>query len=271
MGFGGPTVVPLFRGVIMTVPHDASPVKKERFPKVDVDEVMAKIRDELNLKKGEPSEATDPSLSRKIIGTRFGWRVKAGLKNTFIYRLFLGPLIRKIRAVRITHSGYLQAVETKDLLKHEDEKFIKETYKYLFHRMPDPEGLDFWLYRLRQVGWPKIKILWLIQRSREAQIHNVPIKGLKTRYFFYQTGRLFMGIPLIGWLTRLIISLCRLPTLARKIERMERHQRMIDTEKEYTQTLREDWQSISVRLTRLEKRMGTNDRYSRKKSRKNDH
>jgi hypothetical protein len=252
----------------MTIPQDAPPAKKEHFPKVDVDEVMAKIRDELNLKKGEASHTSRHWLSRKILGTRLGWYVKTRIKKTVIFRLFLGPLLGKIRGRRGTLSGYPRAVKSKDLLRHEDERFIKETYKHLLHRLPEPEGLDFWLLRLRQLGWPKVKILWLIHKSQESQIHSMPVTGLKTRYMFYRTGRLVQRIPVFGWFVRLIVSICRLPVLARKIENMERQHWMMYTEKEHARALHDDRQTLSSRLTRLEKRMGAIERSGKKQSRK---
>jgi len=105
-------------------------------------------------------------------------------------------------------------IKCKDLLLYEDEKFVKEAYKKLLHRLPEPDGLDFWLFRIRHLGWEKIKILWLVSKSHEGMIHNLHIRGLRSRYFFFKTGKILLGIPLIGWAFKLGLLFFRLPVSA---------------------------------------------------------
>lgn len=84
-----------------------------------------------------------------------------------------------------------------ELMAYHDQSFVVCAYHTLLGREPDPEGLGYYLSRLR-TGIPKIQMLAQLRLSKEGQayIHKVP--GLDAAIRRYQMGL----YPLIGWLFR---------------------------------------------------------------------
>ena len=150
-------------------------------------------------------------------------------------------------------------IRCKDLMLFEDEAFLQQAYRTLLHRMPEPEGLEFWLHKLRRLGWSKVDILWNIRSSREGQVHGVPIRGLKPSYILYRIWKAALRIPVFGWILRWCWSLIRLPRLATTVARLERGRRAEATEQAKLTLLQEHVTSLCRRADELEKRAASLD------------
>jgi len=85
------------------------------------------------------------------------------------------------------------------LLACHDQHFIRCAYQTLLNRAPDPEGLGYYLARLR-LGFSKIQILAQLRLSSEGQAHAAQVSGLDAAIKNHQQGR----YPLIGWVFRRI-------------------------------------------------------------------
>jgi O-antigen chain-terminating methyltransferase len=159
------------------------------------------------------------------------------------------------------HDTPLQArpIRCRDLLRSEDEAFLQQAYQSLLHRMPEPEGLEFWLHKLRRLGWSKVDILWNIRSSREGRVHGVPIRGLKPRYVLYRIWKATLSIPVLGWILRWFWSLIRLPRLATTVARLERGRRSEATEQAKLTSLQDRVTSLCRRADELEKRVASHD------------
>jgi FkbM family methyltransferase len=85
------------------------------------------------------------------------------------------------------------------LLACHDQHFIRCAYQTLLNRAPDPEGLGYYLARLR-LGFSKIQILAQLRLSGEGQANAAQVSGLDAAIKNHQQGR----YPLIGWVLRRI-------------------------------------------------------------------
>jgi hypothetical protein len=146
-----------------------------------------------------------------------------------------------------------------DLLAYEDELFLKHAYRTVLHRLPEPEGLEFWLFKLREAGWPKIEILWSIRSSKEGRIHNTQLPGLKTRYALHAAKRFLVRIPFLGWLLRLGLNILRLPRIHETVSRLERRRLAGMTRQEHEGDIREDLDRLGRRVDELEERIAAKD------------
>ncbi|MFM0408771.1 FkbM family methyltransferase [Paraburkholderia dipogonis] len=81
-----------------------------------------------------------------------------------------------------------------ELLAHHDQPFVLCAYQTLLGRAPDPEGLGYYLGRLR-AGFSKIGLLKQLRLSLEGKAHATNLPGLDAAIQRHQTGQL----PLIGW------------------------------------------------------------------------
>lgn len=86
-----------------------------------------------------------------------------------------------------------------ELLAHHDQKFVECAYQTLLGRVPDPEGLGYYLGRLR-TGFSKIRILKQLRISAEGKAHAAKLPGLDVAIQRHQREQYL----LIGWLFRLI-------------------------------------------------------------------
>lgn len=82
-----------------------------------------------------------------------------------------------------------------DLLSLHGEYFVRESYRFLLSREPDPEGMAYYSGRLR-LGVSKLEVLGQLRRSKEAQLLNRNIPDLDAAVRRDRLSRL----PLMGWL-----------------------------------------------------------------------
>lgn len=162
-------------------------------------------------------------------------------------------------------------IRCRDLLRFEDEAFLQHAYRTLLHRMPEPEGLEFWLQKLRRLGWSKVDILWNIRSSREGQVHGVPIRGLKPRYLLHRIWKTTLRIPVFGWILRWCWGLIRLPRLATTVAQLERGRRAEATEQEKLTSLQEHVTFLCRRMDELEKHVASLDSRRHQKRENGEH
>lgn len=84
-----------------------------------------------------------------------------------------------------------------ELLACYDRHFIHCAYQTLLGRAPDPEGLGYYLGRLR-TGFSKIRILAQLRLSKEGKAHAARLPGLDMAIERHKKEQ----YPLIGWLFR---------------------------------------------------------------------
>ena len=84
-----------------------------------------------------------------------------------------------------------------ELLAYHDQSFVVCAYHTLLGRAPDPEGLGYYLGRLR-TGVSKIQLLAQLRLSKEGKAHAAELPGLEAAIQRHQRGQ----YPLIGGLFR---------------------------------------------------------------------
>jgi hypothetical protein len=90
-------------------------------------------------------------------------------------------------------SSLHEAADLRALLQYNDRRFVQCAYLTLLKREADPNGLSFYVGRLRN-GEPKIQILSEIYSSDEARAAGVDLPGLRRAI---RREKLFR-LPLIG-------------------------------------------------------------------------
>lgn len=88
-----------------------------------------------------------------------------------------------------------------ELLGLHDRHFVDCAYKTLLGRPTDPDGLAYYLGRLR-AGFPKIGLLAQLRLSTEGRGHTANVAGLDKAIQQYRRGQL----PVVGWLLRWLES-----------------------------------------------------------------
>ena len=186
-----PTVA-LKRRLAMNVPES---------PKLNVDELLRRIRDEVARPRGEseapPAGGAAFSKSRHFDGDN---------AHSLLPDLELEPRFE------INSSGY--AIGDFTGLQH--SAFIRAVYRGLLRREPDPPGLHHFLQKLER-GDSKLLILGLLRYSPEGRRHAIPVRGLRWRFAIERACE----IPIAGPVVRFLVDLARLPASMREARQNE--------------------------------------------------
>jgi len=124
---------------------------------------------------------------------------------------FIGEGYTPLRLQRISLYPDLSLKENgdyhiNDLLIFQDEEFIKNSYILLLGRAPDLAGMELFRNRMRN-GMSKIEILGRMRYSPEGRKKKVKVEGL----VFPLIAQMIFKIPIFGYLSRLALSVIRLP------------------------------------------------------------
>lgn len=106
-----------------------------------------------------------------------------------------------------------------DFLDVHDETFIRRAYREILRREPDAGGVQNYLEQLRAGRFSKVEILGRLRYSPEGRKKGVKVRGLLLPFVVATACRL----PVMGYLLHWLISLLRLPTLARNFTRFENY------------------------------------------------
>ncbi|TQR43696.1 methyltransferase domain-containing protein [Paenibacillus popilliae] len=136
-----------------------------------------------------------------------------------------------------------QAYEIKEFLDFHDEQFVINAYRGILHRVPDSEGLHYYLTKLRTGSLTKIDILGRLYFSREAKKEKVKIKGLIAPFAFHSLYK----VPVLGYLLNLGVSLMRLPKIVKSINEFQSHMyvqqtQQVEVKNQLATDLEKDWE-----------------------------
>lgn len=108
----------------------------------------------------------------------------------------LEPTIPPLVQAAATHMPTI-ASTLSELLAYHDQQFVCCAYQTLLGRAPDPEGLSYYLGRVR-TGFSKIQIVAQLFLSHEGKAYAAKLSGLDMAIQHYQKGQR----PLVGVLFR---------------------------------------------------------------------
>ena len=170
-------------------------------PKLNVDDLLRRVRDELAHRRGQagaPSAAVTAFASSRDSGGDDAYSLLPDLE--------LEPRFET------NSNGY--AIEDFTRLQH--AAFIRAAYRGLLRREADPPGLHHFLQKL-EYGDSKRLILGLIRYSPEGRRHAIPVRGLRWR-FVLERG---CEVPIAGRFVRFLVDLARFPALMREARQNE--------------------------------------------------
>jgi FkbM family methyltransferase len=109
------------------------------------------------------------------------------------------PTVRNMTSQKFTtQTGSLVKAKTLDnLMAWNGQEFVNAAYYTLLNRSPDPEGLQYYVRRLRS-GFAKIGVLKQMQQSAEGKVNAVTLNGLDAAIKRYTRGQSLV----FGWIFR---------------------------------------------------------------------
>jgi SAM-dependent methyltransferase len=177
------------------------------YPEIDVDQLMARIREVVE-RRGADLSLTSRSSVSAVPGS-------VTSRSTLLLDPPRPPLTLSPEFEARTDGKY----HVKDLLKYHDRDFVDHAYQAILKREPDERGYRHNLEMLRSGHLNRIDVLASLCFSAEGQKHGVKIEGLRTPLLIQRLGR----IPLLGYFVRLAAALARLPGFIRSQDRSDAH------------------------------------------------
>jgi SAM-dependent methyltransferase len=170
-------------------------INEINYPEIDVDQLMATIREAVERRGVDLSLTSQSSLS-SIRGT--------GLTGP---TLLLDPPVPPLSLSPEFPAHTDDKYRVDDLLQYHDHKFVYHAYQVILKREPDEQGYLHNIEMLRNGHLNRIDVLASLCFSDEGQKHEVKIEGLRTPLLIRRLGR----IPLLGYFVRLTVALIKLP------------------------------------------------------------
>jgi SAM-dependent methyltransferase len=230
---------------------------------ISVDEIMQKIREEVERRKtassGESSEIDGQlfpengdsfHMNSYEEDTRI-WRFLKALQRRLVnysFYYFILRLARKIKHYIPRKSGFILV---RDVLNYHDEDFVRNAYKIILRREPDPEGMNTYLTKLRSGVFSRVDILGRLRYSKEGRMQGVRIKWLLPRVAMSR----ITALPVIGYILRYIEAVIMLPAILKNLRnneaitnaRIAQYRKILDTNTERlekTLTLKADTKTV---------------------------
>lgn len=109
-----------------------------------------------------------------------------------------------------------------DFLRYDDKQFVENAYRGILNREADPEGLQFYLKKLRNGSLSKTEVLGLLRYSVEFRKHKLAssIKGL---FFPTLVSFVYRKIPIVGYIFKCIASILLLPQIIDSIWKQQNY------------------------------------------------
>lgn len=104
-----------------------------------------------------------------------------------------------------------------ELLGFHDREFVRNAYRAILKRAPEPEGEAHYLRGLRSGRMHKIEILGKLRYGAEGRGKGVRVRGLLVPFALSQLER----VPLAGHVLAWLLALARLPRLVRNLRQVE--------------------------------------------------
>lgn len=140
---------------------------------VDVEQVMAKIRDEV---------------------VRRGGKFRGDVLETAATTAHAGPWSGALPPLPVKASYNLH-----ELLAYSDEPFVHNAYLAILRRPADQAGFDYYVDKLRRGALTKVEVLRALRFSGEGRTHGVLIQGLESASRLQLWRRRRVIGPVIAW------------------------------------------------------------------------
>jgi hypothetical protein len=157
-------------------------INEINYPEIDVDQLMARIREVVE-RRGVDLSLTSQSSVSSVPGGGMS-------RSTLLLDLPIPPLSLSPEFQARTDGKY----HVNDLLKYHDRDFVHHAYQVILKREPDEQGYLHNIEMLRNGHLNRIDVLASLCFSDEGQKHGVRIEGLRTPLLIRRLGR----IPLLG-------------------------------------------------------------------------
>lgn len=200
---------------------------------INVDRVMHEIREDVARQHRSEGQKVSASLSSFSLNGRSGSDSQGGSASLGLQPEF--------------HSRHDGQYHINDLLKYHGEDFLRNAYRALLKREPDPSGWTKYLESLASGRFNKVDILASLRYSPEGERAQVKVAGLA----WPATIRRLERLPIAGYLLEMVVAVGRLPRLLRHLRQSEFYllaqlQRTVDHDNQVHKQLAEALAQISA-------------------------
>ena len=194
---------------------------ESNIPEINIDEIMKKIREEVNRRKARQHETEGHSSLQEIkdLSVRPAarqtkvWKVLKAIQFRLRRYPFYGFAYRTAFRFARFIPKYQTSFTIEDFLKYDDEAFVKNAYEGILGRDADVQGLNFYLSKLKSGRLNKLQVLASLRYSKEGKNKKINIKGLYLPY----VATKFYNLPILGYGIRWTTAIIKMPLIVRNI------------------------------------------------------
>ena len=181
-------------------------MKEKQMSEISIDELMEKIKAEVNLRKKEKEASGQPVFRASFDSENAPFQKISGLDLDFF---------KRTNRVDTGQNKY----SINDFLRYYGNDFVENCYRGILKRDPDKGGLHHYLDHLRQGKLTRIEVIGRLRYSKEGKRKGVRVGGLFFPFLLHSS----FPIPVLGYLIRLICGMLQLPTLLKNFQNLDAH------------------------------------------------
>ena len=104
-----------------------------------------------------------------------------------------------------------------DFTKYHNREFIENIYQLLLKKEANSEDINYYLHLLRTGEKSTSEIITLLRFSQEGKKQNTKLLGSQKRFWIMK----LFEIPIIGYISKLIVTILTLPKLLKRLNQLE--------------------------------------------------
>lgn len=184
---------------------------EDKYNEYSIDRLMTEI-------KGEAAKLED-----KYILARTEQPVIIEVKDNIIHNKRIRQIDERLqgsivysRVRKVCHKIYRKispqrTIDAKQLLKYDNEQFVKTLYRSLLKREVDEEALKNCYNSLKYDRSYKLDLIYAVMNSQEGKNLGIKVSNIRLKYYLIKFRRCVLAIPVIGYLLRIIFGIIMLP------------------------------------------------------------
>lgn len=184
---------------------------EDKYNEYSIDRLMTEIKSEAvklddNITFVRPDQPIIIEVKDNIISNKRIRQIDEKLQRSRVYsrvRKVCHKIYRKISPQR--------TIDAKQLLKYDNEQFVKALYRSLLKREVDEEALINCCNSIKYDRSYRIDLIYAVMNSQEGKNTGIKVANIRLKYYLYKLRRRVLSTPIIGYLLRIIFGIMMLP------------------------------------------------------------
>lgn len=184
---------------------------EDKYNEYSIDRLMTEIKNEAvkldqNITFVRPDQPIIIEVKDNIISNKRIRQIDEKLQRSRVY-----SRVRKVCHKIYREISPQRTIDAKQLLKYDNEQFVKALYRSLLKREVDEEALLNCCNSIKYDRSYRIDLIYAVMNSQEGKNIGIKVSNIKIKYYLLKLRRSILLIPVIGFLLKIIFGIIMLP------------------------------------------------------------